>query len=160
MTYISWVTYIPWLSDFALYLEDYLMYKHDTLADESVWLYALPQNKSGSLWPILHGSVILPYNLKAIWWINMIPWANESVWLDAWPLSNSWSLWPIFHGSVTLPYILKTFWWINMIPWANESVYWMLDLKLKVGHCDLYSWFSDFALYFESYSMNKHDTLE
>ena len=25
------VTYILWFSDFALYLEDYMMYKHDTL---------------------------------------------------------------------------------------------------------------------------------
>ena len=25
------VTYISWFSDFALYLEGYLMYKHDTL---------------------------------------------------------------------------------------------------------------------------------
>ena len=27
---------------------------------------ALPQNKSGSLWPVFHGSVILPYILKAV----------------------------------------------------------------------------------------------
>ena len=68
--------------------------------NESVWLHAWPQNKSGSLWPIFHGSVILPYILKVIWCINMIPWANESVWLDAWPENKSGSLWPIFHRSV------------------------------------------------------------
>ena len=35
----------------------------------------------------------------------------------------------------------------------------MLDLKIKVGHFDLYLWFSDFALYLEGYLMYKHDTL-
>ena len=32
---------------------------------------------------LFHGLVILPYILKTIWCINMIPWANESVLLDA-----------------------------------------------------------------------------
>ena len=90
---------------------------------ESVWLDAWPQNKSGSLWPIFHGSVILLYILKAIWCINNIPRNNESVWLDAWPQNKSGSLWPIFHGSVILPYILKAIWCINMIPWNNVSVW-------------------------------------
>ena len=35
-----------------------------------------------------------------------------------------------------------------------------LHLKIKVGHYDLISWFSDFALYLEGYLMYKHDTLE
>ena len=35
----------------------------------------------------------------------------------------------------------------------------MLDLKIKVDHCDQYSWFSDFALYLEDYLMYKHNTL-
>ena len=35
----------------------------------------------------------------------------------------------------------------------------MQDLKIKVGYCDLYFIFSDFALYFEDYLMYKHDTL-
>ena len=91
--------------------------------NESVWLDAAPENKSGSLWFIFHGSVILPYILKAIWLINMITWAYESVWFDAWPQNKNGSLWPIFHGSVILRYIFKTYWCINMIPWNNESVW-------------------------------------
>ena len=91
--------------------------------NESVWLDAAPENKSGSLWFIFHGSVILPYILKAIWRINMITWAYESVWFDAWPQNKNESLWPIFHGSVILRYIFKTYWCINMIPWNNESVW-------------------------------------
>ena len=151
---------------FALYLEDYLIYKYDTLElwvydlmldlkikvghcdlhfivqwflpyilkaiwcitmipwnNEPVWLDAWPQNKSGSLWPMFHGSVILPYILKAIWCINMKPLANGSVWLDALPQNKSGSLWPLFHGSVILPYVLKAIWCINMIPWNNKSVW-------------------------------------
>ena len=71
--------------------------------NELVWLDAWPQNESGSLWPIFHGSVILTYILKTIWYVNMIPWANESIWLDAWLQTNSKSLWPIFHSSVIIP---------------------------------------------------------
>ena len=91
--------------------------------NESVWLDAAPENKSGSLWFIFHGSVILPYILKAIWHINMITWAYESVWFDAWPQNKNGSLWPIFHDSVILRYIFKTYRCINMIPWNNESVW-------------------------------------
>ena len=91
--------------------------------NESVWLDAAPENKSGSLWFIFHGSVILSYILKAIWRINMITWAYESVWFDAWPQNKNGSLWPIFHGSMILHYIFKTYWCINMMPWNNESVW-------------------------------------
>ena len=36
----------------------------------------------------------------------------------------------------------------------------MLDLKINVGHCDLYvSWFSDIGLYLEDYLMYKAVTL-
>ena len=34
----------------------------------------------------------------------------------------------------------------------------MLDLKIKMDHCDLY--FSDFALYLQDLLMYKHDILE
>ena len=87
--------------------------------NESVWLDALPQNKTVSLWPIFHGSVILPYILKAIWCINIL-WANKSVWLDSWPQNKSWSLWPIFHGSVA--YILKTILCIRRWHWPGVYV--------------------------------------
>ena len=103
------LSYISWFSDFPSYL-DYLICKHNTFGYESVWLDAWPQNKSGSLWPIFHGSVILTYILKTIWWINMIPWTNESIWLDAWPQTKSGSLWPVFHGSVIIPLAYEVCW--------------------------------------------------
>ena len=93
------------------------------LTNESIWLDAWLQNKSGSMWPVFHGSVILPYILKAIWCLNMKPLANESVWLDAWPHNKNGSLWPIFHGSMILPHNLKAIWCINLITGANESVW-------------------------------------
>ena len=99
----------------------------------SVWFDDWPENKSGSLWPIFHGSVILPHTLKTIWCINMITWDNESVWLDAWPQNKSGSLWPIFHDSVILPYILETVWYINMIAWDNESVWLDAWPQNKIG---------------------------
>ena len=74
------------------------------------------------MWPVFHGSVILPYILKATWYINMILWANESVWLEAWPQNKSWSLWPIFHGSVILAYILKTILCIRRWHWPGVYV--------------------------------------
>ena len=35
----------------------------------------------------------------------------------------------------------------------------MLDLKIKVGHCDLYFMVSDFTSYFEGYLMYKDDNV-
>ena len=103
-----------------------LMSQYDLMFDLKIKMNhsdAAPENKCGSLWAIFHGSVILPYILKAIWCINMITWAYESVWFDVWPQNKNESLWPIFHGSVILCYIFKTYWCINMIPWNNESVW-------------------------------------
>ena len=125
--------YISWLSDFCL-----ISWR---LFDVSPWLclglmsqYDLMFDlKSGSLWPIFQGSVILPYILKAIWYMNIIIWVYESVWFNAWHQSKSGSLWPIFHVSVILPYILKTVWCISMIPWNNKSVWLDALPQNKIG---------------------------
>ena len=119
---IKWITltYISWFSDFASIFKIYWCINMIPWNNESVWLDALPQNKTVSRWPVFHGSVILPYILKAIWCINMILWANKSVWLDAWPQNKSWSLWPIFHGSVA--YILKTILCIRRWHWPGVYV--------------------------------------
>ena len=103
-------------------LKTYLCINMIPWNNESVWLDALRQNKTVSLLPVFHGSVILSYILKAIWCINMMLWANESVWIDASPQNKSWSLWPIFHGSVILAYILKTIWCIRRWHWPGVYV--------------------------------------
>ena len=67
------VTYISWFSDFALYLEYYLLDKCHTWDITSMWPNEWPLTISRSLWPIFHGSVILPYILNTICWINVTP---------------------------------------------------------------------------------------
>ena len=79
------VTYIPRSSDFALYLEDYLMYEHYYLGLWVSMTQSLTSNKYRSLWPIFHGPVILPYILKTIWCMYIILWEYESVRPDVLP---------------------------------------------------------------------------
>ena len=116
------MTYISCSSDFALYLEEYLIYEHHTLR-LSVWPEVWPENKCRSLWPIFHGPLILPYILTTIWYMNTILWDYESVWPDVWPKNKCRSLWPLFHAPVILPYILKTIWYMTTRLWDYESVW-------------------------------------
>ena len=67
------MTYISWFSDFALYLEYYLLDKCHTWDISSLWPDYWCQNISLLVWPIFHGSVILPYILNTICWINVPP---------------------------------------------------------------------------------------
>ena len=67
------VTYISWFSDFALYLEYYLLDKCHTWDISSLWPHYWSQNISLLMWPIFHGSVILPDILNTICWINVTP---------------------------------------------------------------------------------------
>ena len=67
------MTYISWFSDFALYLEYYLLDKCHTWDISSLWPDYWRQNISLLVWPIFHGSVILPYILNIICWINVTP---------------------------------------------------------------------------------------
>ena len=51
--------------------------------------------------------------------------------------SKCMSLWPIIHGPVILPYSLKTFdIWTYFGIMSQYDL--MFDLKIYVGHCDLY----------------------
>ena len=60
--------------------------------------------------------------------------------MDLWVMK--WrSAWPIFHGPVILSYILKTIWCMYIILWDLT-----FDLKINVGHCDLYSMVQWFCL--------------
>ena len=109
-----------------------------------VWPDVWPKNKCRSVWPIFHGSVILPYILKTIWCMNIILWDYESVWHNIWPQNKCRSLWPIFHGPVILSYILKTIWYMNTILGIMSRHDPMFHLKIFVAHCDIYfmvQWF-------------------
>ena len=99
------------------------MYEHHTLRLWVSMTRRLTQNKCRSLWPIVHGPVILSFILKTLWCRNIIIWDYESVWPDIWPQNKCMSLWPIFNGLVILPYISKTIWWMNVICSDNETVW-------------------------------------
>ena len=129
------VTYISWSSDFAMYLEEHLIYEHHTLGlYESVWPDVWPKNKCMSLWPILHGLVILPCILKTVWCMNIILWDYESVWPDIWP--------KILVGHCHLYFMVH---WICLISWR------LFDAAFALKQCrsqwSVFSWSSDFALY-------------
>ena len=54
------VTYIVWSSNFASYLEDYLMEKRCIWDNGSVWLKDRPSKIYVGQWPIFRGPLILP----------------------------------------------------------------------------------------------------
>ena len=138
------MTYISWFSDFALYLEYYLLDKCHTWDISSMWPNEWPLTISRSLWPIFHGSVILPYILNTICWNKCHTWDITSMWPNESPLTISRSLWPIFHGSVILPYILNTICWINVTPGILVPCDPIIDVKIYLCWCDLYfmvQWF-------------------
>ena len=111
---------------------------------ESVWPDMWPPNIYRSLWPIFHGPLNLPFILKTVWCMNIILLEYESVWHDIWPRNKCRSLWPIFHVPVILPYISNTIWWMNVIRLKMSPCNTSFDLKIYLGHSDLYftvQWF-------------------
>ena len=74
--------------------------------------------------------------------MNIIIWDNESVWPEAWPQNNCWSLWPIFQWFWRLSWRLFHL-WTSLFGIMNQYNP-MHDLKINVGHFDLYfmvQWF-------------------
>ena len=61
-------------------------------------------------------------------------------------LNKCRSLWPIFRGPVILPYILKTIWYMNPYFGITGQYNLMVDLKIFVGHSDLYTMVQWFCL--------------
>ena len=129
---ISWRLFAAWTSYFGI------LSQYDTTFDLKV---------NVGHWPIFHGSVIWPYILKTIWYMNTILWDYESVLTDVWPQNKCRSLWPIFHGPAILPISCKLFsGWTSYF--RTISQYDLTsDLKIFIGHCDLYFMVHDFALY-------------
>ena len=66
-------------------------------------------------------------------------------------------MWRIFHGPVILPYISKTVRCLTILLRDYESNDPMFDLKINVGHCDLYFMVQWFALYLEDYLIIRWD---
>ena len=123
-----------------------------------MWPNEWPLTISRSLWPIFHGSVILPYILNTICWINVTP----GILVPCDPIIDVkislLLVWPIFHGSVILSYILNTICWINVTPGIFLPCDPMNDHLLYLGHCDLYFMLQWFCLYFYYYFMENCHT--
>ena len=66
-------------------------------------------------------------------WSDMAQPCDMDLWVMKWR-----SAWPIFHGPVILPYILKTIWCMYIILRSMKQYGLAFDLKINVGHCDLY----------------------
>ena len=65
------VTYISWSSDFAYYLQDYLMDEHHNWYNGSVWRIHWPYQVYVGQWPIFYGPAIL-LHILTIWWRNVV----------------------------------------------------------------------------------------
>ena len=91
------VTYISWFSDFALYLEYYLLDKCHTWDISSMWPNKWPLTISRSLWPTFHASVILPFIFITISWRIVIP-GLLYLWQNDLHTNTSRSVWPILYG--------------------------------------------------------------
>ena len=122
--FIDWPSYISRSSDFALYLEDYLMYVHHTFG---VWI-----------------STTLTFDLKInaghcdlyfmVQWLCLIPWRLFHERTSLFRIMNQYepmqdlknkcrSPWPIFYGTMILCYIVKTIWCMNIILGDYGSVW-------------------------------------
>ena len=111
------MTYIPWSSDFALYLEDYLIYEHHL-----------------GLWVSMTQSFYLKINIGHCDLYLMVQrfcvtsWRLLEVWTSYFgilPQNKCRCMWLIFHGPVNLSYryISKTIWCMSVIFSDNEAVW-------------------------------------
>ena len=100
--------------------------------------YVRPKNKCRSLWPLFHGPVILPYIFKTFWYMNIIFQDNESVWPDIWSQNKCRSLWPTFHGPVIFLYLEDSLIYEHLTFVIMSQYESMFNLKINIGHCDLY----------------------
>ena len=149
------MTYISWFSDFALYLEYFLLDKCHTWDISSLWPDFWRQNISLLVWPIFHGSVILPYILNTICWINVTP----GILLPCDPMNDHL----LYLGHCDLYFMVQWFCLISWIldkchTWDISSLwpdYWRQNISVCVTYI---SWFSDFALYLEYYLLDKCHT--
>ena len=137
------MTYISWFSDFALYLEYYLLDKCHTWDISSLWPNYWRQNISVGVTYISWFSDFALY-LEYYLLDKCHTWDISSMWPNEWPLTISRSLWPIFHGSVILPFIFITISWRIVISGLLYLCDKMIYIQIHLGQCDLYymvEWF-------------------
>ena len=143
--------HISWVSDFAMYIEDFLLEKCHIWDITSMWPDYSPQNISRSLWPTFHGSLILTCTLNTFWCRNVIselqvacdPIIDLKVYLDHCDLyfMVQWLCRitrRLFDGEM------------SYLEYKFHMTQWFMSKYILVS-VTLISWFSDFALYLEDY---------
>ena len=148
------VTYISWSSDFVLYLEDYLMDKCCTGDTDSMWHKHWTETIYVRQWPVFHGPVIC-----------LISWRNVIVGIldpfDA-KINHIKCMWVS-----DLHFMVQWFWLLSW-RWRNVGLKILIqcDIKFTYKHTCIYRsvihilWYSDSALYFQYYLMNKPYSLD
>ena len=132
---VQWFCLISWI---------YLLDKCNTWDINSMWPNEWPLTISRSLWPIFHASVILPYILNTICWINVTP----GILVPCDPMNDHL----LYLGHCDLYFMLQwfclissnTICLINVTPGILVPCDPMKDHLLYLGHCDLYfmlQWF-------------------
>ena len=111
------MAYISWSSDFAWYLEDYLVDRCHNCNIGSVWCKDFPHKM----------------------------YVRQ---------------WSTFYGPLIPTYVLKTFWWKNVVLKILIQCDIKFDLKYICRTVTYISCYSDSALYFQYYLMNKPQTLD
>ena len=76
------MTHIPWSSDFALYLEDYLLYEQYYLSPYDPKFNLKINIGHYDLYFMVQWFCLI---LKTIWCMYIILWEYESLRLDVWP---------------------------------------------------------------------------
>ena len=109
--------------------------------------------KSRSAWHIFHRPVTLPYILNTIWCMNIIVQDYESVQPYIWPQNKCRSLWPTFHGPLILSLSYVVYLEDYLMYEHHTFGLWVsmtltFDLKINVGHCDIYFMVQWFCLIF------------
>ena len=121
------MTYISWSSDFALYLEDCLMYEHHT---SELWVRIMSQYDLTFDFKINVGHFDLYFMVQ---WFCLISWSLIDIWTPYFGIMSQYD--PMFALKIIVGHcdlyfmvrwfchILKTFWCMNTILWYYESVW-------------------------------------
>ena len=129
------VTYISWSSDFALYVEDYLMDKCHNWNIGSMWCKDLPHKMYVGQWSALHGPVILSYILNTFWWRNFV--------LKILIQSNIKFDLQIYMWVSDLYFVVQWFCLIPLILFNEQGSFFGYWFSV-IWAIDMYSWYSDF----------------
>ena len=126
------VTYILWSSDFASYLEGYLMEKCCTWDNGSVWLKDRPCKIYVGQWNIFHGPLILPYivvRLKLFLYIKKWHQPGVFVLLRAFALVTSFasrSIWKHICTPAAVSLCLHVY---EREEWNKCSTSWSIETR-------------------------------